>query len=86
MKLTNLPISLGSPIFLVGRFFSNSFKFEISSLTLPVLKGPGAILIIDIFFFEYSLLKDFNKLVNANLSEEDINNELGGSFIIDEEI
>ena len=81
IKFTSLAISCGSPIFFVGNFFSNSFKFGISSLTLPVLKGPGAILITEIFFFEYSLLKDFNKLLKAILSDDDINNELPGSLI-----
>ena len=86
MKLTNFPISLGSPIFFVGNVCSNFFKSLIRSLTLSVLKGPGAKLITDIFLFEYSLLKDFNKLVKAILNEDEIINDSPGSFIIDEDI
>ena len=37
IKLTNLPISFGSPIFFVGNVFSNTFKFLTRALTLPVL-------------------------------------------------
>ena len=50
-NFTNFPISLGLPIFFVGRVFSNFFKFFTKSFTLPVLNGPGAILITEIFFF-----------------------------------
>ena len=60
-------------------FFTNFFaRF--------VLNGPGAILMIDTFFFEYFKLSDFNKLEKATLNEEDIIKFSFGSFIIDEDI
>ena len=85
-NFTNFPISLGLPIFFVGRVFSNFFKFFTKSFTLLVLNGPGAILITEIFFLELSIENDFSKLLIADLSDDDITSELPGSLIIEEEI
>ena len=51
---TNLPISIGSAIFLVGSVFSIFLIFLLptSSKVLGVKKDPGAILIMEIFFFK----------------------------------
>ena len=57
INLTNLPISSGSPSIPSGKFFSYDETSFIKSLTLSVLKGPGAILIILIFFLNSQYLK-----------------------------
>ena len=58
---TNLPISIGSAIFLVGSVFSIFLIFLLptSSKVLGVKKDPGAILIMEIFFFKKSWDSDF---------------------------
>ena len=66
--------------------FSNSLKFFTRSLTLLVLNGPGAILIIDIPCDEKELLSDFKTLLNPILSEDDIIKFSDGSFIIEDDI
>ena len=86
MNLMNFPISAGLPIFPVGRVFSKFFKLFTNSLTLLVLKGPGAILMVEIPNFELILEKDLSKLLVADLIEEDNIRSLLGSFIIEEEI
>ena len=63
----------------VLKFFTNCF-------TRLVLKGPGAILIVVAPLLDCSIEYDFNKLLIADLKDEDKIKEFPGSLIIDDEI